>query len=88
MKAALEALTTIVNGSFDHIKDFQAEIEEFAYQATSVREELICEVDLGIGVYRKDRGARMRLAAYYLLESISEHCRDFDIEKHILVIAK
>ena len=83
----MEALTTLVTHSLDSVRDFQAEIETFAYQETNIRKDLIIEVDIGMGVYKDDRGVKIRLAAYYLLDALYERCEDFDTNRLTTVIA-
>lgn len=67
---ALEGLTIIVHSNWHIVKDNLKELEEFAHGETSVRKDLIDEVDLGPFKHKVDRGLPMRKSAFHLLETL------------------
>ena len=73
-KNALEALTSIIHGNWHTMKnDLRAcigDILNFALQETTIRKDLIQEVDLGPFKHKVDKGLPMRKAAFQLLETL------------------
>jgi cullin-associated NEDD8-dissociated protein 1 len=69
-RSALEGLTTMVHTDWKIIKDNIKDLEEFAHGETTVRKDLIDEVDLGPFKHKVDRGLPMRKSAFQLLETL------------------
>lgn len=68
---ALEGLTTIVHSSYNSVSQILRDIQNFAYQETEVRKDLIVEVDLGPFKHKVDHGLPTRKAAFQLLETLN-----------------
>jgi len=86
-KNALESLTTIVHNDFDLIKKEVEVFEAFAHQETSVRKELIEDVDLGPFKHKVDKGLPMRKAAFQLLEELFDKASDHvDVSKIVQAV--
>jgi cullin-associated NEDD8-dissociated protein 1 len=51
-------------------------VAEFAHDETSVRKELIDEIDLGPFKHKVDRGLPLRKAAFQLLETLFNRAPD------------
>ena len=60
----MEGLTTIVHFDWVIIKEQIHAVAAFAHDETSVRKELIDEIDLGPFKHKVDRGLPLRKAAF------------------------
>ena len=75
-KNAFEGLTTLVHNNWTFVRDLIKDMENFAYQETKIRKEIIEEVDLGPFKHKVDKGLPMRKQAFQLLETLVDRCVD------------
>lgn len=85
-KNAIEGITSIIHTRLPLIKNelrqYNGNIFNFAITETTIRKELIEEVELGPFKHKVDRGLPIRRAAYQLIETMYEHLSsEIDINK-------
>lgn len=76
-KYALEALATIIHFGWAVVRTQLADITQFALAETTIRKELIEEIDLGPFKHKVDRGLPLRKAAFQLLETVFLKAPDY-----------